>query len=60
MAGVAASITNTTMLIVAAQVILLPIWLTKGVDSFANVVLNFLPLHLVVLRHALNHAGAIR
>lgn len=48
--GIAAVITNTVTLIVAAQLLLLPIWLAKGVASCASVLLNFSLLNFIVFR----------
>jgi len=48
--SVAGLIANTSTLIVAAQVLLLQIWLAKGVAILASFVVNFSLSHLVVFR----------
>jgi putative flippase GtrA len=50
LSGIAAVITNTVTLIVAAQILLLPVWLAKAAASCASVLLNFSLLNFVVFR----------
>ncbi len=49
-AGIAGLLANTTTLLVAAQVFLLPVWLAKGVAILASFVVNFSLSHFVVFR----------
>ncbi len=48
--GVAGLIANTAMLIIAAEVLLLPIWAAKAVAILASFVVNFSLSHFVVFR----------
>ncbi len=48
--GVAGLIANTATLVVAAQVLLLPVWLAKAVALFASFGVNFSLSHFVVFR----------
>jgi putative flippase GtrA len=48
--GVAGWLANTTTLVVAAEVLLLPIWLAKAVAVLASFVVNFTLSHFVVFR----------
>jgi len=48
--GVAGLVANTAMLVIAAEVLLLPIWLAKAVAIFASFVVNFSLSHFVVFR----------
>ena len=48
--GVAGLIANTAALLFAAQFLLLPIWLAKGVAILASFVVNFSLSHFVVFR----------
>jgi putative flippase GtrA len=48
--GVVGLIANTATLIVAAQVLLLPIWLAKALAVLASFVVNFTLSHFVVFR----------
>ena len=49
-AGIAGLIANTTTLVFAAQILLLPVWLAKGIAILASFVVNFSLAHLVVFR----------
>lgn len=51
--GVAGLITNTGVLIVAAQV--MPVWAAKGLAIFASFAVNFLLSHFVVFRPRPGH-----
>src|SRR5580698_6430164 len=48
--GIAGLIANTATLIVAAQVLLLPVWLAKALAVLASYVVNFTLSHFVVFR----------
>jgi putative flippase GtrA len=48
--GIAGLIANTATLIVAAQVLLLPVWLAKALAVLASFVVNFTLSHFVVFR----------
>jgi putative flippase GtrA len=48
--GVAGLIANTATLVFAAQVLLLPVWLAKGVALLASFGVNFSLSHFVVFR----------
>ena len=48
--GVAGWLANTATLIVAAEVLLLPVWLAKAVAILASFVVNFSLSHFVVFR----------
>jgi len=48
--GIAGLIANTATLIVAAQVLLLPVWLAKALAILASFVVNFTLSHFVVFR----------
>jgi len=48
--GVAGWLANTTTLLVAAQVLLLPIWAAKAIAILASFVVNFSLSHFVVFR----------
>jgi putative flippase GtrA len=50
MSGVAGWLANTTTLVVAAEVLLLPVWLAKAVAILASFVVNFSLSHFVVFR----------
>jgi putative flippase GtrA len=50
LAGIAGLLVNTATLVVAAQVLLLPVWLAKGVAILASFVVNFSLSHFVVFR----------
>lgn len=49
-AGVAGLLANTATLLVAAQVLLLPVWFAKALAILASFVVNFTLSHLVVFR----------
>jgi putative flippase GtrA len=48
--GIAGLLANTATLIVAAQVLLLPVWLAKALAVLASFVVNFTLSHFVVFR----------
>jgi putative flippase GtrA len=48
--GIAGLIANTATLIVAAQVLVLPVWLAKALAVLASFILNFTLSHFVVFR----------
>lgn len=48
--GIAGLIANTATLIVAAQVLLLPVWLAKALAVLASFVVNFTMSHFIVFR----------
>src|SRR5581483_5057012 len=48
--GVAGWLANTAALLVAAEVLLLPVWLSKGLAILASFVVNFSLSHFVVFR----------
>jgi putative flippase GtrA len=50
LAGVAGLIANTTTLVVAAQIFLLPVWAAKGCAIFASFVVNFSISNFIVFR----------
>jgi len=49
-AGIAGLLANTATLVVVAQVLLLPVWVAKGVAILASFVVNFTLSHFVVFR----------
>jgi len=49
-AGIAGLIANTTTLVVAAQIFLLPIWAAKGCAIFASFVVNFSISNFIIFR----------
>ncbi len=49
-AGIAGLIANTATLVFAAQILLLPVWLAKGIAILASFVVNFALSHFVVFR----------
>jgi putative flippase GtrA len=55
--GAAGWLANTATLIVAAEVLLLPVWLAKLVAILASFVVNFTLSHFVVFRARPNAAG---
>jgi putative flippase GtrA len=55
--GVAGWLANTAMLLVAAEVLLLPVWLAKVVAILASFVVNFSLSHFVVFRVRATPAG---
>jgi putative flippase GtrA len=48
--GIVGLIANTAILIIAAQVLLLPVWLAKALAILASFVVNFTLSHFVVFR----------
>ena len=48
--GIAGLVTNTAVLLIAAEVLLLPVWLAKAVAIFGSFVVNFSLSHFVVFR----------
>ena len=48
--GIAGLVTNTAVLLIAAEVLLLPVWLAKAVATFGSFVVNFSLSHFVVFR----------
>jgi putative flippase GtrA len=55
--GIAGLLANTATLIVAAQVLLLPVWLAKALAVLASFVVNFTLSHFVVFRPRVNADG---
>jgi putative flippase GtrA len=49
-ASIAGLIANTATLVFAAQILLLPVWLAKGIAILASFVVNFALSHFVVFR----------
>jgi putative flippase GtrA len=50
LAGIVGLIANTATLVVAAQVLLLPVWFAKALAVLASFVVNFTMSHFVVFR----------
>jgi putative flippase GtrA len=50
LSGIAGLTANTAMLVFAAEILLLPIWLAKAVAILASFIVNFSLSHLVVFR----------
>jgi putative flippase GtrA len=48
--GIAGLIANTAALVVAAQILLLPVWIAKAAAILASFVVNFSLSHFVVFR----------
>src|SRR5580704_11553280 len=48
--GIAGLVTNTAVLLIAAEVLLLPVWLAKAVAIFGSFLVNFSLSHFVVFR----------
>jgi putative flippase GtrA len=48
--GIAGLIANTATLVFAAQILLLPVWMAKGIAILASFVVNFSLSHFVVFR----------
>jgi putative flippase GtrA len=48
--GIAGWLANTATLLVAAEILLFPVWLAKAVAILASFVVNFLLSHFVVFR----------
>jgi putative flippase GtrA len=55
--GIVGLFTNTATLVIAAQILLLPVWLAKAVAIFASFVVNFSLSHFVVFRSRGEAAG---
>jgi putative flippase GtrA len=55
--GIAGWLANTATLLVAAEVLLLPVWLAKLIAILASFVVNFSLSHFVVFRARANPAG---
>lgn len=55
--GIAGWIANTATLLVAAEILLLPIWMAKAVAIVASFVVNFSLSHFVVFRVHTHRAG---
>jgi len=55
--GIAGLLANTATLVVVAEVLLLPIWLAKGIAILASFMLNFSLSHFVVFRAHNRPAG---
>ena len=60
LSGVAGWLANTATLLVAAEVLLLPVWLAKAVAILASFVVNFSLSHFVVFRVRARPAGEAR
>jgi putative flippase GtrA len=60
LSGVAGWLANTATLLVAAEILLLPIWLAKAVAILASFVVNFSLSHFVVFRVRAHPAGEER
>jgi putative flippase GtrA len=58
--GVAGWLANTATLLVAAEVLFLPVWLAKLIAILASFVVNFSLSHFVVFRVRANPAGGAR
>jgi putative flippase GtrA len=58
--GIAGWLANTATLLVAAEVLLLPVWLAKLVAILASFVVNFALSHFVVFRARAKPAGDAR
>jgi putative flippase GtrA len=58
--GIAGWVANTTTLLVAAEVLLLPVWLAKLFAILASFVVNFSLSHFVVFRARPKPAGGVR
>jgi putative flippase GtrA len=55
LAGIAGLLANTATLLVAAEVLLLPVWLAKAIAILASFVVNFSLSHFVVFRVRAQH-----
>ncbi len=55
--GIAGWLANTATLLVAAEILLLPVWLAKAVAILASFIVNFSLSHFVVFRVRANPAG---
>lgn len=58
--GVAGWLANTATLLVAAEILLLPVWLAKAIAILASFVVNFSLSHFVVFRARPTSAGDAR
>jgi putative flippase GtrA len=58
--GIAGWLANTATLLVAAEILLLPVWLAKLVAILASFIVNFSLSHFVVFRARANPAGESR
>jgi len=58
--GIAGWLANTATLLVAAEVLLLPVWLAKLIAILASFVVNFSLSHFVVFRARANPTGDAR
>jgi putative flippase GtrA len=58
--GIAGWLANTATLLVAAEMLLLPVWLAKLVAILASFVVNFSLSHFVVFRVRAHPAGEVR
>jgi putative flippase GtrA len=58
--GVAGWLANTATLLVAAEILLLPVWLAKAVAILASFAVNFSLSHFVVFRVRARPAGGAR
>jgi putative flippase GtrA len=58
--GIAGWLANTATLLVAAEILLLPVWLAKLVAILASFIVNFSLSHFVVFRARSNPAGESR
>ena len=48
--GIAGLTVNTATLVITAQILLLPVWIAKGIAIMASFVVNFSLSHFVVFR----------
>ena len=55
--GIAGLVANTATLLIAAQVLLLPVWLAKGLAVLVSFIVNFALSHFVVFRARNEPAG---
>jgi putative flippase GtrA len=60
LSGVAGWLANTATLLVAAEILLLPVWFAKVVAILASFVVNFSLSHFVVFRPRAHPAGGAR
>ena len=58
--GVAGWLANTATLLVAAEILLLPVWLAKAVAILASFIVNFSLSHFVVFRAGPHPAGRVK
>jgi putative flippase GtrA len=57
--GIAGWLTNTATLLVAAEILLLPVWLAKLVAILASFVVNFSLSHFVIFRARTPSSGDV-